>query len=100
MDKLLQIGFLVIALGLLHIGVSEASCYSDFDCGIGNKCVKQQFQSDGVCMKTVNEYGTQKYDMPKTNSVGPKMDSGSCSFDTDCPIGFRCDRKYKECIKR
>ena len=75
------------------------ACYSDFDCGIGYKCVKSPYNSEGTCMKSVDEYGVQQFDMPSLDSIGPKMDDG-CEFDTDCPIGFRCDRHYKECVRR
>ena len=50
-------------------------------------------------MQTTNNYGVRTYNSPSTNSLGTKT-SGSCTFNTDCPIGFKCDRKYKECIKR
>lgn len=80
---------------------SYAECSSDFDCGIGSRCVKAPLQSSGRCMKSVDEYGTPTYDLPRTDSVGPNMNlGGDCDFDTDCPIGFRCHRKYKVCVKR
>ena len=74
------------------------ACYSDFDCGIGYKCVKAPFNSEGTCMKSVDEYGLPQYNMPSIDSIGPKMSEG-CEFDSDCPIGFRCDRYYKECVR-
>jgi len=75
-----------------------SGCSSDYSCGIGFKCIKEQFQSNGVCMKAVNEYGTQSYSLPDLNSVGVNL-GNKCTFDADCPIGFRCDSKYKACIK-
>jgi len=75
------------------------SCSSDFSCGMGYTCVKQPFKMSGTCMKTVNNYGVRTYNSPSTNSIGVKT-SGSCTFNTDCSIGFKCDRKYKECVKR
>lgn len=76
-------------------------CSSDFDCGMGYKCIKAPLQSSGSCMKSVDEYGAPTYDLPRTDSVGPNMNiEGDCDFDTDCPIGFRCHRKYKVCVKR
>ena len=80
---------------------SEEGCTSDYSCGIGFKCVKAPLKSSGVCMKSVDEYGLKQYNLPNSNSVGPNLDlDGQCSFDTDCPIGFKCDRNYKACIKR
>mgnify|MGYP001051146953 CR=1 FL=1 len=76
-------------------------CASDYSCGIGFKCVKAPLKSSGVCMKSVDEHGIKQYNSPESNSVGPNLDlDGQCSFDTDCPIGFKCDREYKACIKR
>ena len=80
--------------------ISVASCYSDFNCGIGYRCVKAPLQSYGTCMKKVDEYGIPTYDLPRLDSVGPNINiEGDCDFDTDCPIGFRCHRKYKACVK-
>lgn len=80
--------------------ISEEGCTSDYSCGIGFICVKAPLNDSGVCMKSVNEYGLQQYNMPSLKSVGPNHDlNGQCSFDTDCPIGFKCDRNYKACIK-
>ncbi|MDX9798740.1 MAG: hypothetical protein RBT05_07775 [Bacteroidales bacterium] len=74
-------------------------CSSDFECGMGKKCVKARLESSGVCMNTVDEYGVKTYDVPDAN-IGINMDlQGQCSFDTDCPMGFRCDREYKVCVK-
>lgn len=69
------------------------SCSSDYSCGGGEKCLKQQYQMNGTCAKSVNEFGTPTYSMPSTDSVGPKMnDTDMCSFDTDCSIGFHCKK--------
>ena len=88
-------------LGLLFLVSTLFACSSDFDCGMGTSCVKKAFQSNGVCMKNVDEYGTPQYNIPSTDSIGPNMDSdGQCTFSTDCPIGFKCDRNYKVCVKR
>lgn len=80
---------------------ASASCNSDFECGIGSHCVKPPMQSTGTCMKTVSEYGVQEYQLPRTESVLPNTNlEGQCSFDADCPINFRCDSRYKVCVKR
>lgn len=64
-----------------------------------DRCVKSPYKTYGVCMKSVNEYGTQQYDLPRLDSINPKYE-GDCDFDTDCPIGFYCHRKFKVCVKR
>ncbi len=80
--------------------VYAKSCSSDFSCGMGQTCVKSPYKTRGNCMKTVNRYGTPQYNMPSPKSIGPNMSGGSCMFSTDCPIGFKCDRRLKACIKR
>ena len=79
--------------------VYAKSCSSDFSCGMGSACVKEPFKTRGVCMKTTNSYGVRTYDAPSTSSIGSKT-SGSCTFNTDCPTRYKCDRRYKECVKR
>lgn len=80
--------------------ISEKSCTSDFSCGIGYTCVKAPLKSAGVCMQSVDEFGTQQYNLPDNDSVLPNLDlEGQCNFDTDCSIGFRCDSEYKVCVK-
>lgn len=82
-------------------GINLLACSSDYDCGIGNSCVKELYSSDGICMKNVDEFGTPEYSLPDPNSIGPNMDDeGGCTFDTDCPVGFECNSKYKICVKR
>jgi hypothetical protein len=92
-----KILFILIFINLSLI--SYAECYSDFDCGIGYKCVKSMYSVSGICMRSVDEFGTPKYNMPSTDSIYPKTKAG-CTFDTDCPIGFRCDSYYNECVRR
>jgi hypothetical protein len=91
---LFAIGFAVVLLS-----AAAFACNSDFDCGMGYSCVKEPYNSSGVCMENVDEYGIQQFDLPSLDSVGPRMDDGDCTFDTDCPIGFRCDLRYKVCVQ-
>jgi len=76
----------------------DNSCSSDYSCGIGYSCVKKPFSSTGICLKAVDSYGTPTYKMPDSNSINIKTE-GSCMFNTDCPIGFRCDNTLKACVK-
>jgi hypothetical protein len=69
---------------------TDASCTSDYSCGVGNVCVKPQFSSTGTCARAVNQFGTPTYTLPRSDSVGPGQ--GNCSFDTDCPISFHCEK--------
>ncbi|MAC33792.1 MAG: hypothetical protein CME38_09360 [Haliea sp.] len=79
---------------------SEPSvCASDYSCGIGYSCVKRPYRSTGVCMKTVDSYGTRTFDMPSSESIGPN-NNPQCYLDSDCPAGFQCDSKYQACVAR
>ncbi len=51
-------------------------------------------------MKEVDSYGLPTYKMPRNSSIGVNTSDGDCDFNLDCPIGFKCDRKYKVCVKR
>jgi hypothetical protein len=80
--------------------LTSSGCSSDYDCGMGNRCVKPNFSSRGTCMRLVNEYGGPAYDLPRIDSVSPKMPSRhDCHLLTDCPIGFRCDTNSGACIR-
>ena len=92
-------GFALFIAFLIAPVSAWSGCFSDFDCGIGYKCVKEPYSSNGVCMKSVNEFGIQQYNSPSPNSIYPRYGGDSCNFDTDCPIGFRCDRTYKVCVR-
>ena len=94
---------LMIAFAILCNGVAIADCYSDFDCGYGNKCVKASgdINITGVCVRPSDQFGNPKpdYSAPQPQ---PRKVSG-CSFDTDCGIGFSCVKRngqiYGICVK-
>lgn len=91
---------IILLLILIFIPITIfAECLSDFNCGIGYKCVKEPFKTRGICMKTVDEYGIPQYNLPDLDSVYPRL-KGDCDYDLDCPIGFYCHKKFKVCIKR
>lgn len=92
----------LLLLGALSLAMPTAvlACSSDYSCGVGYACVKEPYKSRGVCMKTVDRYGIQTFDMPRSKSIGPNMSGDGCRFVTDCPIGFRCDRELKVCTKK
>jgi hypothetical protein len=97
MKKLVLSFYCIVILSSINL----LACSSDYDCDIGNSCVKELYSSEGVCMKNVDEFGIPDYSMPDPDSIGPNMDNeGGCTFNTDCPIGFECSSKYKICIKR
>jgi hypothetical protein len=82
------------------VAARPKECNSDFECTYGEKCVKPNYSGSGSCMKAVNNYGLPQYEAPSLKSVGPKMPLRSdCSYDTQCPIGFKCDSKSGACVK-
>jgi hypothetical protein len=82
------------------VATASDSCDSDFDCGIGRTCVKRNYSFQGTCMRSVNRYGIQQFDTPRSDSVGPKLPNASdCKVDTECPIGFRCDWRSGVCFR-
>ena len=90
--------FLAIAISS---PVYAKSCSSDYSCGMGYTCVKDLYKSRGTCMKTVNRFGVQQFNSPSSSSIGIRgYNDAQCTFNTDCPIGFKCDRGSKVCIKR
>jgi hypothetical protein len=69
----------------------STGCTSDFGCRYGWKCLKDVGRNEGRCAQAVNATGTPTFTPPSTSSVGPGK-GGDCSFTTDCPIGFRCEK--------
>jgi hypothetical protein len=79
------------------ININE-SCTSDYSCGAGYGCIKKPFSISGVCLKLVDSFGIPTNSLPNPNSLGVK-DEGSCQYNIDCAIGFKCDTKLKACVK-
>lgn len=88
---------------ILFVNTAIAACYNDFECGMGNKCVKAtgDINVTGVCVKPSDQFGNPRPDYSPPQSE-PKKVRG-CSFDTDCGIGFSCLKRngqiYGICIK-
>jgi ankyrin repeat protein len=81
--------------------VSIPSCNSDFECGMGKKCIKGPLQAQGQCLTPVNQYGLPQTNvMPDPNSIRINTKTyGACNFDTECSVGFRCDQTLKACVQ-
>lgn len=82
--------------------LQQAGCTSDFQCGAGKLCVKGPMQTRGECVIPVDSLGQKQIinSMPRPNSIMPNLNTqGSCNFNTDCSIGFKCDTKLKVCVK-
>lgn len=80
--------------------VEQSGCVDDFGCGMGRRCVKRQYASYGVCIRTVDDVGAPTFDSPNLDSIGPKLPSSSdCTIDADCRAGFRCDATSGACIR-
>ena len=77
----------------------EKSCSNDYSCGRGYTCIKKPYYSRGICMKKVDQYGRQDLTRDGQSRVGVRAGEGQCNYLADCPIGFKCDRTYKVCVK-
>ena len=95
-----KLGLFILGSLFLVMPTTTFACSSDYSCGVGYACVKEPYKTRGECMKTVNEYGIQTFELPSDSSIGPKMSGDGCTFATDCPIGFRCDRDLEVCVKK
>lgn len=75
----------------LFFSTNLLACYSDYQCGYGNVCVKPEgsYSLQGVCITPVDEFGNKDYGVPMNQEFGPR-DIEGCSWNTDCEIGFKC----------
>jgi hypothetical protein len=79
---------------------SSNNCSSDFNCGLGMKCVKAPLETYGVCLQEVDRYDLPTYPDKDPSSILPNMNlNGQCTFNTDCSVGYSCDTKLKVCVK-
>lgn len=99
----MTMGMLIALCALVASGLTLAECYSDFDCGYGNKCVKASgdINITGVCVKPSDQFGNPKQDYSAPQPQPRKV--RGCSFDTDCGIGFSCLKRSGQihgiCVK-
>lgn len=99
----------IIILTLVFLGgiggfqAAHAACYSDFDCGVGGRCVKAKgdINISGTCVTPSDRFGNPRIDSSPPRSQ-PRNVRG-CSFDTDCEIGFSCMKRSGQlngiCVK-
>ena len=97
--RILLAALLIVGFGSISTESYARGCSSDFSCSFGEVCVKAPYKMRGQCMKAVNEYGVKTYQRPRTGSIYSGDSQGQCRFNTDCPIGFKCDRSLKACVK-
>jgi len=98
--KKMPILLLAVASMFFATQIWAKSCSSDYSCSYGQSCVKDLYKSNGVCMTNVNKNGTKTFAGPKSSSIGIRSyGDAQCRYNTDCPIGFDCDRSSKVCVK-
>lgn len=91
MKLFLIILFLSFSVFAVHFEQNKTnpSCYSDYSCGIGEACVKENsWSSQGYCLKVINKYGSPDYSYRK--DYKPKV-MNECFTVADCPPLFRCE---------
>jgi hypothetical protein len=69
------------------------ACSFDTDCSVGSKCSKTPGQIYGVCVGGMfpgnkNDSRPAKFFPDITQSHG-----NTCSFDTDCGVGGKCNKR-------
>lgn len=81
----------ILCLLIVFNSALAKECYNDYECGMGNKCVKAQgnIGFTGTCVTPVDRFGQPKnqYSFPR-NSKPEEVKA--CRFDTQCGIGFTC----------
>jgi len=70
-------------------------CTSDYDCGIGKRCVKSSYEYSGYCARAVNEYGDTAWGAKRRGIL--ETGTRQCYGSSDCPGAFRC--KSGQCVK-
>ena len=74
--------------GLAVAAVPE--CSSDFDCGYGNRCVKEPYKFTGQCAEVVNARGAKVIEPPRGRSIS-EMGHHECYYDHECgSFGHKC----------
>jgi len=85
---------IITLLTILLFSNTALACMSDYDCGYGNKCIKPagSISLSGTCITPTDQFGNRDFNSSYDNwgsGYGPTNVNG-CSFDIDCPIGFKC----------
>lgn len=78
---------------------SVKGCSSDYDCGMGFKCVKPYYSTSGSCMTAVDKYGAQSFDLPRLDSYKTNTPSSNDCTHQGCPAGFTCDYNSGTCTR-
>lgn len=76
--------------------VTNGGCHTDYDCTIGEVCIKPLNDTEGVCGKSYDEKGYPTY---RKNPDSWRPGAKECEFYLDCPQGFHCDFNYFKCVK-
>lgn len=79
---------------------SDTRCWKNADCPSGQDCLIPEGAIRGVCGEKVDELGLPDHSV---TMPGDTEKTQNCSFDTDCPVSFKCkklDALHGVCAKR
>lgn len=84
---------LVVTAAILIMSVHAEACYSDFDCGIGGKCIKYSGEMQGACTNpygNTEKRGRDRYYEDDSPKGGRSKAGKQCYSNMDCGIGGDC----------
>lgn len=82
-----------LAAFITLFATSVFACQYDTDCAVGSKCVKAEYQINGICAGGLKP-GNDNDRKPVQDMMNRSSKTGNtCSYDTQCGIGGKC---YKE----
>lgn len=89
---------IIVLFVVILFPITAFCCVSDFECGMGHKCAKGSFQSQGVCVQVERSLGVPDVTrMPRTDSVYPNMTPPKV-FQS-CPAGYYWSYDLQICVR-
>ncbi len=85
---------LSFAMSLLFCPPSLAlECYTDLDCTMGNRCVKQEYEEKGTCREGSRQLNPGQNYRPDPERPQGDTKGKMCWSNKDCESGLECIMK-------